>query len=199
MGELSNASLLETVDDLSRKTEEIAQKNSELLVTSAELQRFNLELNEEIGQLKVELRSVIEVKDKIEIDNQEMKVALEEARTSKTDQEEFINRSKNTDEMEAMQKELKQMEEDKAKLEALLIADERSIMINKLSATLNCIEESFIAVEDSNKTCADESPGNATFASAGNTTFGVPLEVVEEMKNQLLFLQQQLINFSPEE
>merc|ERR1719186_2064801 len=46
------------------------------------------------------------------------------------------------------------------------------------------------------KTCADESPSNATFA---NTTLGVPLEVVEEMKNQLLFLQQQLINFSPEE
>ena len=33
--ELSNASLLETVDDLSRKTDEAVQNNSELLVASA--------------------------------------------------------------------------------------------------------------------------------------------------------------------
>ena len=75
-----------------------------------------------------------------------------------------------------------------------LKTDERSIMLSKLSATLNTIEESFICVEDSNRTCAEESPGNVT--SAVNTTFGVPLE---EMRNQLLSLQECLINFNPEE
>ena len=194
--ELSNASLLETVDELSRKTDEIDQKNSELLVASAEMERFNVELKEEITQLKMEVKEVVEFKDKLELENQELKSEVEEVTTSKTNLEEFINRSQNTDEVEEMKKEMKQMEEDKSKLEAMLKNDERSIMISKLSATLNSIEESFISVEESNKTCADESPSNATFA---NTTLGVPLEVVEEMKNQLLFLQQQLINFSPEE
>merc|ERR1719308_726532 len=89
------------------------------------------------------------------------------------------------------------MEDEKLKLEALLKADEKSFMLNKLSATLSAIEESFICVEDGNRTCADESPGNAT--SVINTTFGVPLEVVEEMKNQLLCLQERLVNFNPEE
>merc|ERR1719206_465465 len=50
---LSNASLLETVDQLSMKVDEISQKNSEVLVSSAEVQRFNVELNEELSQLKV--------------------------------------------------------------------------------------------------------------------------------------------------
>ena len=199
--ELSNASLLETVDDLSRKTDEAVQNNSELLVASAEMDRFNLELKEEMSQLKAEVKQVVEFKNRLEEENQELRSELEEVVTSKSDLEEFINRSQNTEEIEVMKKEMKQMEEDKTKLEILLKNEERSQMMTKFSATLNCIEESFISAEEINKTCADktcadESPSNATFA---NSTFGVPLEVVEEMKNQLLYLQQQLVNFSPEE
>ena len=154
-----------------------------------------------MSQLKAEVKQVVEFKNRLEEENQELRSELEEVVTSKSDLEEFINRSQNTDEIEVMKKEMKQMEEDKTKLEILLKNEERSQMMTKFSATLNCIEESFISAEEINKTCADktcadESPSNATFA---NSTFGVPLEVVEEMKNQLLYLQQQLVNFSPEE
>ena len=64
---LSNASLLETVDDLSRKVEETSQKNSEVLVSSAEIQRFNVELNEE--------------RDRFDVENGELKALIEETRT----------------------------------------------------------------------------------------------------------------------
>ena len=197
--QLSNASLLETVDDLSRKLEESGSKNSELLVSSAELGQFNVELREEMGQLKLEVKMLNDVKDKFELENEELKVSLEEVRSSKSNVEEMVNRSQNTEEIDALKEEIRRKEDENAKLEALLKNDERSIMISKLSATLNNIEESFIAVDEGNKTCQEESPGNATIASVANTTFGVPLEVVEEMKNQLLCLQQQLVNFSPEE
>jgi len=197
--QLSNASLLETVDDLSRKLEESGSKNSELLVSSAELGQFNVELKEEMGQLKVEVKMLNEVKDQFEVENEELKASVEEVRASKSNLEELLKRSQNTEEIDALKEEVRRKEGENAKLEALLKNDERSIMISKLSATLNNIEESFIAVDDGNKTCQEESPGNSTIASAANTTFGVPLEVVEEMKNQLLCLQQQLINFSPEE
>ena len=199
--ELCNSSLLETVDDLSRKTDEAVQKNSELLVASAEIERFNVELKEEISQLKMEVKEVVNFKNKLEEEHQELKSELEEVVTSKADLEDFINRSQDNEEIDVLKKEMKQMEEDKAKLESMLKNDEKSQMMSKLSATLNSIEESFISVEEINRTCADktcndDSPSNASFA---NTTFGVPLEVVEEMKNQLIYLQQQLINFSPEE
>ena len=92
--QLSNASLLETVDDLSRKLEESGSKNSELLVSSAELGQFNVELKEEMGQLKVEVKMLNEVKNQFEIENEELKASVEEVRASKSNLEELLKRSK---------------------------------------------------------------------------------------------------------
>merc|ERR1712142_1297362 len=195
--ELSNASLLETVDNLSRKVDEITQSNSEVLVSTAEVHRFNVELKEEIGQLKAEVKSANERKDIFQVEKEELRLLLDEARTSRADLEEVI-KSEYSDEIEALKKELQVKVDDNVKLETMITSDECSTLLTKLSLTLNNIDESFICTEDNNETCTEESPVNTTCASNTNTTFNVPLEVVE-MKNQLLCLQQQLISFSPEE
>merc|ERR1712029_1090875 len=51
--ELSNSSLIENIDELSRNFEEASQKNTDILVNSNELSTINSELKEEIQQLKV--------------------------------------------------------------------------------------------------------------------------------------------------
>ena len=49
-----------------------------------------------MSQLKAEVKQVVEFKNRLEEENQELRSELEEVVTSKSDLEEFINRSQNT-------------------------------------------------------------------------------------------------------
>ena len=75
--ELSNSSLLENIDELSRNFEEASQKNTDILVNSNELSTINSELQEEIKQLKAEVLTASSEKDKIEVALSEANVELD--------------------------------------------------------------------------------------------------------------------------
>ena len=67
--------------------------------------------------------------------------------------------------------------------------DDKKTMLEKLSATLTCIEESFVGVPDTECSITEEtvSGGNVTISGTGIT-----IETVLEIKNQLLALQEKI-------
>ena len=93
----------------------------------------------------------------------------EEAVLAKQSLEEFINTSSNSDEIENLKQELKEMEEQ-------LSNAGTAAMMNKLSATLVGLEESVLAAPD-----CSVMPGGGQDADCtiGNQTLGggVPMEV----------------------
>ena len=169
--EMSNMAMLGDLDDLQKKLDDAEQKKSELLVSSAELEKFVVEMKEEISQLKQEVSESNKAKEGAEVENQQLKMDLEdaimgkeeaeagkeemeltvkemkaakeeaekekeEAVLAKQSLEEFIKTSTNSDEIENLKQELKEMEEQ-------LSNAGTAAMMNKLSATLVGLEESW--------------------------------------------------------
>ena len=295
--ELSNASLLENIDELSRNYEEASQKNTDLLVSSNEVNTLNKDLKEEINQLKAEVQSISKEKENFEIEDSNLKVELEELKSclngsneeierlreeikslssekvefeevnnelkkqietlngsqkefednlkveiemkvqeeadkyleeikalsikkiefeeltlkmkeeigtlneNKKDLEQKLKEFYENDEVESLKAELLFANEEKRKLEEQLESgmDDKKTMLEKLSATLTCIEESFVGVPDGECSITEEtvSGGNVTISGTGIT-----IDTVMEIKNQLLALQEELIQLKkidPEE
>ena len=171
--EMSNMAMLGDLDDLQKKLDDAEQKKSELLVSSAELEKFVVEMKEEISQLKQEVSESNKAKEGAEVENQQLKMDLEdaimgkeeaeaeagkeemeltvkemkaakeeaekekeEAVLAKQSLEEFIKTSTNSDEIENLKQELKEMEEQ-------LSNAGTAAMMNKISATLVGLEESW--------------------------------------------------------
>ena len=169
--EMSNMAMLGDLDDLQKKLDDSEQNKSELLVSSAELEKFVVEMKEEISQLKQEVSESNKAKEGAEVENQQLKMDLEdaimgkeeaeagkeemeltvkemkaakeeaekekeEAVLAKQSLEEFIKTSTNSDEIENLKQELKEMEEQ-------LSNAGTAAMMNKISATLVGLEESW--------------------------------------------------------
>ena len=105
------------------------------------------------------------------------------------------------DEIDRLKAELLFANQERQKLEVDLSSRPnevtKSSFLEKLSATLTCIDESFVAPSDadmSTSTLMDESTVNKTISGTGIT-----IETVMEIKNQLLTLQEQIVSFDPEE
>merc|ERR1719180_72510 len=169
--------------------EEIQQLKQEVVESNKAKEESEIENQ----QLKVDLEDAIMAKEEVEASNEEiqvtvkeLKTAKEEAEAAKQSLEEFINTSSNTDEIEGLKQELKEMEEQLS----------TAAVISKLSATLVGLEESVLAAAD----CSMMPGGQDADCTLGNQTLGggVPMEVVMEIKEQLLLLQNQLLDNDPE-
>merc|ERR1719319_1406196 len=122
-------------------------------------------------------------KEEADVAKDEAIKAKDEAVAAKESLEEFINTSTNTEEVEEMKKELARMEEQERGAEPATAAT----VLSKLSATLVGLEETMLG---------DISLGGQDMElTLGNQTLGLPTEVVEEIKAQLLELQVQLLAF----
>ena len=80
--ELSNASLLENIDELSKNYDESIQKNTDILVASNEINAFNNELKLEMEQLKTELKVANEDKTKFETIANDLNVEMDELKSN---------------------------------------------------------------------------------------------------------------------
>ena len=99
-------------------------------------------------------------------------------------------------EIEKLKGELSFANEEKRKLETSNAAQQidGKSMMDKLSATLTCIEESFVVSPDAETSLMDDSAANRTLSGTG-----ISVEAVLEIKNQLLMLQEQMGSYDPEE
>merc|ERR1719305_1971870 len=180
--------------------EEIQQLKQEVMGSNQAKEESEVENQ----QLKVDLEDAIMAKEEVEASKEEVELAVKELKTAKEEAEkardeaeaakqsleEFINTSSNTDEIEGLKQELKEMEEQMSNAGT-------AAAISKLSATLVGFEESVLAAAD-----CSMMPGGGQDADCtmGNQTLGggVPMEVVMEIKEQLLLLQNQLLESDPE-
>ena len=123
-----------------------------------------------------------------------------EIETSVMEEAKLEESSNLQEEIDRLKAELLFANEEKQKLEDELSSRPTNgtrSFLEKLSATLTCIEESFVASPEADMSTSilmDESTANKTISSTGIT-----VETVQEIKNQLLALQEKITTFDPDE
>ena len=123
-----------------------------------------------------------------------------EIETSVMEEAKLEESSNLQEEIDRLKAELLFANEEKQKLEDELSSRPTNgtrSFLEKLSATLTCIEESFVASPEADMSTSilmDESTANKTISSTGIT-----VETVQEIKNQLLALQEKITAFDPDE
>ena len=181
--EQKKSELLVSSAELERFVVEMKEEISQLKQEVSESNKSKEDAEVENQQLKMDLEDAIMGKEEAEAGKEEMELAVkelrkakevaekekEEAVLAKQSLEEFINTSSNSDEIENLKQELKEMEEQ-------LSNAGTAAMMNKLSATLVGLEESVLAAAD-----CSVMPGGGQDADCtiGNQTLGggVPMEV----------------------
>ena len=192
--EQKKSELLVSTAELERFVEELREEIQQLKQEVTESNKAKEESEVENQQLKVDLEDAIMAKEEVEASKEEMELTVKDLKTAKEEAEkardeaeaakqsleEFINTSSNTDEIEGLKQELKEMEEQ-------LSSAGTAAVMSKLSATLVGLEESVLAAADCSMMPAGGQDADCTL---GNQTMGggVPMEVS--------FLKQNYVNAS---
>ena len=192
--EQKKSELLVSTAELERFVEELREEIQQLKQEVTESNKAKEESEVENQQLKVDLEDAIMAKEEVEASKEEMELTVKDLKTAKEEAEkardeaeaakqsleEFINTSSNTDEIEGLKQELKEMEEQ-------LSSTGTAAVMSKLSATLVGLEESVLAAADCSMMPAGGQDADCTL---GNQTLGggVPMEVS--------FLKQNYVNAS---
>ena len=183
--EQRKSELLVSSAELERFVIELKEEIQQLKQEVMESNKAKEESDVENQQLKVDLEDAIMAKEEVEASKEEVEHAVnnlktakeeaerarDEAEAAKQSLEEFINTSSNTDEIEGLKKELREMEEQ-------LASASTAAVITKLSATLVGLEESVLAAADCS-VMPSGGGGEDSDITFGNQTIGggVPMEV----------------------
>merc|ERR1719319_1248560 len=212
--------LKEREDELLKSNDFVKKMSTEMEeILEGEVGKPLEALTKECEQLKNENKSLIENQDKIEKVKNQLEAELnsrgcsENAEDIEAREEELVLLKLEVEELqEKLSAEDREVKEKLAEMEQLRQQNTELLLkvqgneqqtqlslMDKLSATLNTIDESFFSARDEMEETL-KSPGidfNLT-ANPMNQTM-VPMEVVEAIKAQLLALQDQLIAFNPEQ
>ena len=189
--EQRKSELLVSSAELERFVIELKEEIQQLKQEVMESNKAKEESDVENQQLKVDLEDAIMAKEEVEASKEEVEHAVnnlktakeeaerarDEAEAAKQSLEEFINTSSNTDEIEGLKKELREMEEQ-------LASASTAAVITKLSATLVGLEESVLAAADCS-VMPSGGGGEDSDITFGNQTIGggVPMEVRSDLLN----------------
>merc|ERR1719342_1093092 len=202
-----NVKLLSSMNEMKIATESInfdfEQKETMWREQIEKLVKEKTAFEEEISSLKENNKENL-LEDKVEKLSQEkasyeeeitkLKKIIRESNEEPTKNEEIDVHVELHQEIERLKSELIFVNEEKRKLEETYQTEDKKSMLEKLSATLSCIEESFVVPPDAETSLVEESSANLTISGTGIT-----IETVLDIKNQLLALQNEIGLYDPEE